>query len=1247
MFTSNESMDLQYRKENNMNNQNSKSVSCCHYFKEGINMRNNTEDHMIANTIKEDGRMERIMKTGIIVTGAATAAGLAFGMSPVTAHAAELDMNGTAVQANAETIVPETAAEAEKAVADAQVNVESTDAAVREAQDKVDDAQTSVNTASGAAETARSEAYDAFEAARSEADEADAAAGKEVEAAERNVDVAESRAQQAGEEEAAAQEALEDAENNVREVISETTVTEKDISEKEIEHADAETDLVNAEKNLAEAENARNEAAAESGRKEEIRRNAEDAATKALAEKSEADIAAAAAENAADQADKELQSAEDLKNGTKDITETVQYREEQEAKKMMDKASEAAYAAAEETDKAFENLENASAAVGIAEKELDSSVEKLNELEKALSEAGKAKADADNARKEAQAAYDSAAAEAAGADAAVSEAEKAVADAKEVMNSAQKAKNAADRAVETASAAVDQARQDAEAAVNADIVSAERELAEKQSVREAAQEALNAAAEKYKTGTLGLIDWMLATENLTKDQTQDLNFAREVLMNASEEDFSRYYGGNNNGLPEERNDRVVVIGDERDASNLENLMKSIEIMKKINELRASDDNYTGDMQRNDSYTNFYFMATAEAGAMRGAGYRRHTSLTTSCENLAFGYSDPTVGWYNSEKAVFDRIKEELGIEEITGMGDVDRIMKEARYQGLTVGHYTNLFWAADQVMGVGYTRYRDTSCYNASKASNYTDDSYNRAMHLYTIGEFEQLVAAYYKSVDKSACEEALEAADSAKIEAENKLRSLLDSKESIVEKAIGNVRAELASREADAGAAGQTLAEAGETLAEAEKALEESGTRKLSADQVLRNALATLRKAVEESHAADTDFAYAEKASDDAGQAKADAESVLKDALAAKTNAASALEKQKAALAAADTAFSKAAAAYCEAEKKLTALTSDETLNTLREQMQLADAALQAARDNKAARDETLRQAEAELTQAETEAADAKVVLQKAESGLLAAIRARDEAKGEAVLTAEELENLRHQYAPVLRAIAARDAARENLNYKESDRKAAESDLGKAKAALKQAQMTKAVTADRLQRVSGLCVEDALKADIEDPEYAYLNEYVSAVKSADAELDAAGTALQTANSELAARKTDNEKAQREYIEALANLVIIQDREGMIRLDQEEDRKSNPAAGTVDSKEVSIPVVNGEDSGPAVLNAGTDKSGPILTKAEPTGRVYSMEPVATGDTSNIMVFLAELLASAGLMAVVFKKRGEAEDKINQ
>ena len=1240
-----------YGKENHMIFHSSKLGSQYHNFKENMNMRNrNTDNNTSTASMKEERNMGRIMKTGIIAAGTVAAAGLAFGMSTVTAHAAELDSNDPVIQANTETTVPETIAEAKKAVDTAQANGEAADTAVREAQTKVNEAEQNAASASEATDTARAEVDYAFEVAKSEAAESDAAAQKDVEAAERNVDEADAKVQQAAEDVSSAEEALEEATSSVNEAVSESPVTENDIEEKEAELDEAQTVLSDAEIDLDQAENAKTDAEAAAAKAESAKNSVEEAVREAEAEKTAADDAASAAGEAAGQAAEVLQTAENLKNGTTDIRDTIQYKEEQEAKEMINKAVDKLETAAEDTDVAAEDLANAEAAVEAAESALDSAMEDLNNREDELSEAGKVKEAADNAKADAQNTYDNAAAEAAYIDTAVSDAEYAVAAAREDVKLAESAKEAADNAVDKALAEADTARQNAEAAVNADIANAEKEVAEKQTATEVAQEALETAAEKYKKGTLGLIDWMLVKDGLTKDQTQDLTFAREILVNASEEDFSKWAGGNNTGLPEERAGKVVVIGDEKDATNLENLFKSIEIMKKINELRATDDNYTGELQRNASYTNFYFMATAEAGAMRGAGLRRHSSLTTSCEDLAFGYSDPTVGWYNKEKVIFDRIKGELGIEKITSMDDVAKIEAEADNQGVVVGHYTNLFWAADQLMGVGYTQYRTTSCYNASKASNYTNDHYNRAMHLYTVEDFEQLVNEYYQTVNKTVCEDALEQAAVEQSAAEERLQSLKDGKDFVVETAIQEAKAELSSKEGDAEQAARNLNDAKAILASAEKALEDAGTKKSSADLTLKDALELLNKATLESCAADTDYAFAEKARAEAEQVVTDAENVLKDAMSGKTAAVAVLEEKKATLADANTALDEAKSLYMAAAKRLADLTSDGTMDVLREQKHLADTALQAALDNQIARDEALKQAEAVLAQAESDAADAKNTLQEAEDRLAEAVQARNVAKDAADLAAEELASLREQYAPIFRAIAARDAAKEKLNQAEATLATAKTDLAQAQENLAQAQLAKAITADKLLRATGLSVEDALKADIEDPDFTYLNDYVTAVKVADTALSEAKALLGTAYAELTARKTDSENARKAYIAAVANLVIVQNREGMFQPDL---NPSNPSLDsklfveTSNIKELSTPVVKETAFEPNVLKGLTNISRPVLTKAESTGRVYCTEPVATGDTANVMTLLAELLASVGLMAVVFRRRKEVEENNNQ
>lgn len=287
---------------------------------------------------------------------------------------------------------------------------------------------------------------------------------------------------------------------------------------------------------------------------------------------------------------------------------------------------------------------------------------------------------------------------------------------------------------------------------------------------------------------------MLSQENLTDEQKNDLERAKQVIEKATTESFDKYaYGDRASFMPEERNNMVTVIGDEKDATSLVNLKKSIGIMKKINELRASDDNFVGDMKRNPSLTNFYFMAVAQTGTDRGAGLRDHSLLQVNCENLAFGYTDdPTIGWYKKEKRTFDQIKDELGITEINE-ATLQQIQAEAKARNVVVGHYTNLFWAADHLMGVGFTQYRTTACYNASYLSNY-QNKYSKYAS-YTIDEFEAFIDAYQEYLDNPggtvSLDQKLEAAKAALAQAQTKQSSAgeaLSAKEQAATTAQQNV---------------------------------------------------------------------------------------------------------------------------------------------------------------------------------------------------------------------------------------------------------------------------------------------------------------------------------------------------------------------------------------------------------------------------------------------------------------------------
>ena len=250
--------------------------------------------------------------------------------------------------------------------------------------------------------------------------------------------------------------------------------------------------------------------------------------------------------------------------------------------------------------------------------------------------------------------------------------------------------------------------------------------------------AVNAAAgeKSYSLDLEGMMNWMQDTKNLTDQQRYDIQRATTIINDAKEESFSQWYGGANVHLSDDRNDKITDLSDIKDAVNLRQMPIAIENMKRINVLRHEDDNYAN-LGMNDSYTNFYFMAVAATGAMRGAGLKRHSSLKVSCECLSWGTTNGADNWYYSEKNRFNNIKNTLGITTITSRDQIKQIEDYADDNNITIGHYTALFWSENQVMGVGYTPYSRTACYNASKSSNYS------GFKLYTVEEFEALVKEF------------------------------------------------------------------------------------------------------------------------------------------------------------------------------------------------------------------------------------------------------------------------------------------------------------------------------------------------------------------------------------------------------------------------------------------------------------------------------------------------------------------------
>lgn len=536
--------------------------------------------------------------------------------------------------------------------------------------------------------------------------------------------------------------------------VDEVSAAERALSERRQEQSEADVALIRLQEEYGGVtETSVSEADAAKTAAEAKRDEAQAAYDTALSAQADAEEAVCQAEARAEDADAALtRTREERAQTESDIsaqTEAVAQAEADAAEAERAADDDPAYlAAVNERDLARDALEavvadreaddaavrSAQAALEEAQDAEDAAREELL-TKQAAAEDAQAALDAANAAKEAASAAKTE------AETALSVSESAYRTAREHTAAKEAEHTAALRTVEEADAAIAEADEA--------IARAETALAD-------AQAALDDIQTAYDQGSLGFIRWMLEKDDLTDAQRADLEKAEKVLEDAMEETFASILS-TYTGMPEEREDKVVVLGDAKDATSLDNIAVTFDVMRRINELRAQDDNYVGDMQRNEALTSFYFMTCAQSAAMRGAGLLDHSYFLPemNCENLAWGYADPTLGWYDQEKAYFDFFKEDLGITDITS-SDVRTISREAGRYGYIVGHYTNLMYTPDQVMGVGYTGYRNTFSFVGTRSSRYD------ASVLYTVDELEALFSAYCDSLSVSRLQQAVTEAETA-----------------------------------------------------------------------------------------------------------------------------------------------------------------------------------------------------------------------------------------------------------------------------------------------------------------------------------------------------------------------------------------------------------------------------------------------------------------------------------------------------
>ena len=217
--------------------------------------------------------------------------------------------------------------------------------------------------------------------------------------------------------------------------------------------------------------------------------------------------------------------------------------------------------------------------------------------------------------------------------------------------------------------------------------------------------------------------------------------------------FFEAYGYTNALKVLEQNSKYTQIGDENDATSLENFKKAISMVRTGNALRTSDDNFKG-LDPLKVNAEMFAVSQVQVNQMAKTEYG-HTKLYRVSENAAVEYEDPYVGWYTEEKAVYDYLQQKgWDINDIRDSQgnyiDLDKaneIVEALNFPDIRwvqVGHYTNMLNSKYNVTGTAWIEGKTSNGY--SRNSNQVFYRLNPAS-LLTIDEFESQFNEYYDSL--------------------------------------------------------------------------------------------------------------------------------------------------------------------------------------------------------------------------------------------------------------------------------------------------------------------------------------------------------------------------------------------------------------------------------------------------------------------------------------------------------------------
>ena len=178
--------------------------------------------------------------------------------------------------------------------------------------------------------------------------------------------------------------------------------------------------------------------------------------------------------------------------------------------------------------------------------------------------------------------------------------------------------------------------------------------------------------------------------------------------------------------------QYVQLGQEGDATTLENMEAVIPWLKKNNELRAKHCLQALNVS-------LWEMALAQANSDWAQTHIAHSGVRDSGENLSWGYADPFIGWYDEEKAIYDTY--DASLKKLSAY----ELSKKYPKEYSAVGHYLNIIHPNYTSFGMGHS---SKGKYGFNDSQDFLFRKLDSRDVTMTVDEFEAKVNEYKTQID-------------------------------------------------------------------------------------------------------------------------------------------------------------------------------------------------------------------------------------------------------------------------------------------------------------------------------------------------------------------------------------------------------------------------------------------------------------------------------------------------------------------